>query len=193
MGKNTTTMETAILALSKVKAQGSKEGRQKFLTRLLVGLEKLFGDDVPDSDANWADAPGDIQEWYRSAAAADDAKKPLPDFADAAAVAPAKVAAGNGKVANGKAKAPAKAKAAKAPKARAPRARKKDGVIDKILPICFANPTKGVDEIRDMLAKKNVEAKRATVWSVRVNLIRNCAFLQSIGKLKDNPFSVSAS
>lgn len=192
-------LESDIVALAKVKPQASKEGRQKFLGRLLSGLDKLFGDNVPGSDENWEKTTTDIQNWYRAAADAEADQKPLPDFEPVEVAPPAekpvkdKASAKAKSATNGGHKNGAKNGATKNGKTRAPRARKQDGVIDKILPMCFANPAKGVDEIQEMLAKKNVEAKRATVWSVRVNLIRNCAFLQSIGKLKENPFSASAS
>jgi hypothetical protein len=71
-------IETALIEATGVKPQRDGEARQKFLTRLMVGVGKL-----PEDEWEKLGAVAGAQDWYNTAADADAAGKPVPDFPDA--------------------------------------------------------------------------------------------------------------
>lgn len=71
-------IEEAILGAVGAKPQKTGEPRQKYLTRLMLGVQKLPDDKWEDL----ASTPG-AQDWCNSAIEADNAKAEIPDFPDA--------------------------------------------------------------------------------------------------------------
>lgn len=74
-------IEEELSKLSGVKQKG-KEDRQKYLSRLVKGVEKAVDEDVTeDADANWEKLSEEAQGWYNKALKADQQGKEIADFA----------------------------------------------------------------------------------------------------------------
>jgi hypothetical protein len=159
-----------------VKATGIKpkdgEDRQKYLVRVVEKLHTL------DDDAFYA-LSKPTQKWANNAVEAHDADQPIADFA-----------APNGK--DGKhtttkekpvtKKAPAKDKPKE--KKGITTAVRGDGIKDRIKALVWKNPSVGVDDLMEKLAKNGPTPSRLTVSSIRSEFRHSLKWLVRNGHLK---------
>lgn len=185
-------IEKVLLDATGVKPQASGEARQRFLVRVMMGVQKL-----PDEEWTALEAIDGAQDWYNAATDADNAEKDLPDFPDvedaeeeqddqeddgagdepeegeqvetkpkkaAKKAKSAKVVkAANEEKVNKAAAKPAKEKAAKAPKSE-----KGMSMRRALKMIVIKKPKLAVDDLIEQLEKKGYKTpSKLTVTSIR--------------------------